>query len=354
MKRQSFGALFVLSSVAALVHLWQLHASAGDLAKSSRAANDPSGYGVVSTLRSRAVDDRLHDSTKEPRQEGENSSSTVVFDGRSEGKALPAFRIPHRLIFTTKGGFSDLTSRHSDNVKHTVASYEAFWSDAQVMFLNDTQCRALVETHQPALLKYFDASIGPFKADICRAIALQLYGGYYFDVDMRLIEAITFNETVSFVTVEMTHNYGFFQSFVASEPHHPIWSPNVDKMLEYYTSQAPASQITRRGRKKRSDRILRGQSKGDLMGPRALKDAYQNLTKEQKAPIVLLEECNMLRENTSDLYPFLIRENGGLREECNFIVHDPINQKPYFWSRLCGDGDGPFQVAPTSVINTLK
>jgi hypothetical protein len=62
---------------------------------------------------------------------------------------------------------------------------------------------------------------------------------------MQVIEAIIFDEAVTFATVKEAYQPahedkepGFFQAFLASTPGHPVLRRTLDAMLDYYTNDA--------------------------------------------------------------------------------------------------------------------
>merc|ERR1719273_740881 len=93
-----------------------------------------------------------------------------------------------------------------------------------ILFLNDDRCRVHIRRAYPNLLPYFEAeSRGANKADICRIAALYLHGGYYFDVELEIIEPYLLPPEVSFSTVTgpLGPQY-MFQAYIAAAPKHPI------------------------------------------------------------------------------------------------------------------------------------
>jgi len=57
--------------------------------------------------------------------------------------------------------------------------------------LTDDDCCALLQRVEPKLVPHFDREKkGAYKADICRVAALFEEGGYYFDIDIRVITPV--------------------------------------------------------------------------------------------------------------------------------------------------------------------
>ena len=131
--------------------------------------------------------------------------------------------IPRRLIFTYKYNLIDPS--HNDppfndkdpltaNVLNTIDKYTDFWysqdvaalsgvvnrsnfpkEEVVVSFLSDGGCVEVITKAEPRLVKHFSSEKrGEFKADICRVAELYVYGGYYFDIDIKVVEPIKFDE----------------------------------------------------------------------------------------------------------------------------------------------------------------
>jgi hypothetical protein len=200
-------------------------------------------------------------------------------------------RIPRRLIFTYKYNLiapketDDPPFNHEDpltaNVLHTINTYQKFWDDIDaqdfevsssnqkpndkviVSFLSDAKCLEVIEEANPRLVQYFNDEVrGEFKADICRVAELYLYGGYYFDIDIGVVEPLNFDvfhlpsmvsapflhlehmrkgqlkmpskdDIVTFATV-FNGQARMFQAFTAAMPRHPVLKRSLDYMVGYY------------------------------------------------------------------------------------------------------------------------
>merc|ERR1712157_99606 len=112
------------------------------------------------------------------------------------------------------------------NIENTINKYKkelGILSDCKV--LDDEECIQYIKNipipgASTDLVNYFHRVHGAFKADICRIAVLYFEGGYYFDVDLEVVEPYIVPKNVTFVTVQSAHN--FFQAFIASTPYHPI------------------------------------------------------------------------------------------------------------------------------------
>ncbi|GMI24670.1 hypothetical protein TeGR_g13997 [Tetraparma gracilis] len=227
--------------------------------------------------------------------------------------------IPHTMFFTfshdilaTEWLQLDLPHFYA-NIRHTIDAYRGLWGepDATVRFLDDDACRAVIERVEPKLVPHFDKETqGMYKADVCRVAALYEEGGYYFDIDIAVIEPLALDADVGFSTAFEPAKINFFQAFLAAAPRHPILKEALPIMLAYYEGT----------------HTLHGD-----MGTSTLKDAYDAVPKDKRGTIRWLHEGQLKFGE----YPELPRQKGtGCC--CNYVVHDETDHKPYFWSRIVG------------------
>ena len=222
-------------------------------------------------------------------------------------------KIPHRLIFTSKHNI--LESKEPpifyDNIQHTIQQYRKAWGEpnAPVWFLNDTECRDVVREANSSLLAFFDMEKkGPYKSDICRVAALYLKGGYYFDIDMEVVQPVLLSNATTFSTVDVS-GHSFFQSFLASEPNSPILREAFAEMIQWYSNP---------------------RAKDGWMGPTTLKTAFDKVP--TKGQVRILQEISLVQSG----YSLPLRVGTGCC--CNYIVHDPQERVVYFYSRIVGAG----------------
>jgi hypothetical protein len=233
----------------------------------------------------------------------------------------PDFKIPRRLLFTYKSNILETKEPPAfyENIQRTIAMYREAWGepDAPVWFLDDDDCRAAIYAAKPTLLVYFDREIhGSFKADICREAALYLTGGYYFDIDMEVVNTWIPNPNVSFATVDEPNQSDFFQSFLASEKEGRLMGEALDQILIFYENKKVR--------------------KGVLLGPKTLKWAYESV------PILERGETAILQEESAvlDLKVDALLRVEGVGFGCNMVVMDPSTNERLFYSRIVGAGKG--------------
>ena len=321
--------------------------------------------------------------------EKNNSSEKVLFDGKT-----PKGPIPHRLwlpdceLTRVSTGFTSNTPLIDckANVKNTIDKHHAVWmqnrqqpgqqqatSYPEVKYLTDGECLLLIELAKKELLLPFRVEYNnDFKYDICRISALFLYGGYYLDVELEVMEPVILKDPdVSFITAVEASHKGFFEAFVACTPKHPILKLTLDKMAEYYkqayVSPSDYSSLgfddantTKRNRNTLPDdqddeypktsldeenlgyidsMVQQGLVDEDpswKLGPRTLKDAYVALTPAARGKTMLLQEINLdPSDQYGHWYPKVIRRRDLPNQQCccNYIVHDPRTETAHFYSR---------------------
>jgi hypothetical protein len=230
--------------------------------------------------------------------------------------------IPHTLFFTYKHNILDTRKPKLfyDNVMHTISEYRSLWNEpgAHVSFLTDEDCIREIEKAEPRLVQHFEeGGVGSFKADICRIAALYNSGGYYFDIDLKVVQPVPLdNTTFNFVTVHETAAYmNFFQAFIASTANHPILKQALENMLIHYQDNS----------------AFRGN-----LGPVTLHSAYESSSREMQQKAWILHELNLDHpRNPPDIYKELPRQIGeGCC--CNFVVEDAKQKQVYFFSRIVG------------------
>lgn len=121
-------------------------------------------------------------------------------------------RIPYRLILSDKAENikSILPVVRRQNTWKTIEKYriafgiEVGKENEFVWYLNDSDCVDLIERVYPVLTPYFLAeTVGMYKSDICRIVALYDKGGYYIDTDMEIIDhqTIIYPPNITMATV---------------------------------------------------------------------------------------------------------------------------------------------------------
>jgi hypothetical protein len=244
-------------------------------------------------------------------------------------------KIPHRLVFTFRKNIlkTKAPKVFYNNVQNTIRRYREAWGEpnAPVWFLTDDACRSIIKEANSTLLPFFEFEYGKYKADICRVAALYLKGGYYFDVDLEVIQPVMLSSKTSFSTVLADDNnlVQFFQAFMASEPKSPVLAESFADMIFWY--EHPERREPRYGN----------------MGPKTLMDAFNRVPTAKRGQVRLLQETNP----NATSFPSVPRRKG-VGCCCNFIVYDPMDGEAYFYSRILGAG--PFCAFPYEKENTRE
>jgi hypothetical protein len=248
--------------------------------------------------------------------DGTLGGNPVPIDMR--GPPSQDFKIPRRMIFTYKHNILETKEPPHlyENVLNTIQKYREAWGEpnAPVWFLNNTDCLSVLYAAKPALLNYFALEVhGSWKADICRVAALYLTGGYYFDVDMEVVQPWKHDDNVTFATVMTPETNRYFQSFLVSEPQSRIMEKSLSRMLHFYENH-----ISR---------------EGVLLGPDVMKWAFDSVPISDRGQAVFLEEHEYPRDQIESLER---REAVGCC--CNFGVRDSNTKQRFFYSRIVGAG----------------
>lgn len=274
------------------------------------------------------------------------SQLTMIIEA-DETKRLPGPqpRIPRRLIFTYKYNFLAEPPQEGHelfhrNVLNTIDIYQKSWyvtgEPVEVWFLDNPACEQAIKKAAPELLPDFvREKQGRYKADICRLAALYLTGGYYFDIDIRTVEAVDLPPNTTFSSP--LSGKAFFQAFLATTPANPIIEENFRLLRLHYDVRHRGKEINGSGPEAIT---LRGMQR-DLMGPKSLfRSFYTVMGKETVQSSVevpfLLEEINLDRRD-DNFFPNIKRQAPKSKKFCNMVVVDGSG-KVYFFSRFLGAG----------------
>ena len=237
--------------------------------------------------------------------------------------------IPHIIYFTYKSNILQTKEppQFYENIMNTTQNYIQGWKDpnAKVVFLDDAGCRRVIEKAEPRLLEHFNnEQKGAYKGDICRVAALIDTGGYYFDVDIKVIEPVLLEDDITFSSVreelKRKKAFNFFQAFLASAPNHPVLRETTRIMLDYYEGR----------------HTLHGFMGVSTMGD-GYKAALESHPDEMKKVRILQELKNV--PGVDGYYEDLPQQEGGVGCCCQHTVHDPEIRKVYFRSRIVGAGE---------------
>ena len=239
--------------------------------------------------------------------------------------AVPIERIPHTLWFTYMHNIlaTKQPTHYYNNIVKTIHAYHDVWNndtEMEVHFLIDSDCTDLLkqvdeELNLSLTNAFLGESHGQFKADLCRIAALYLHGGYYFDIDMEVVQPLLLDDNVSFSTAVATLFPVFFQSYLASIPRHPIIRHNLDTMDEYYRGEGEC-----------------WDQRTGIVGCCTLMTAWNRT--QSRGTVKILEEIYLNHDIHAGAFrhvPFR-----GELDTSHWIVHDPDDLQVYFYSRIQG------------------
>jgi len=267
-----------------------------------------------------------------------NNIASETLTTKSANSASSEAKIPHRLVFldTRYDSIHSIPSPFKENVQHTIDTYRNFWKNQEtiVEYLGDEACKKVIAKVEDRLtIHYLNEKKGQNKANICRIATLYDKGGYYFDTDMQVVKAVDIGKDVTFMTPHEAksswHNVpGFFNSFIAVMPGHPMLRINLDIFVQYYQENDTKGDNDKK--------TYKGQH-FPLLGTASLFTAYkefnelQDIDKNFWSLDLSLSEVRL----NSGLYPSFPRHKGkGCC--CDFVVHNEREKEIYFYSRIVG------------------
>jgi hypothetical protein len=341
------------------------------------------------------------------------TNNNIIINNKTSTSDTPSKkqpRIPHRIMFTYPHRLLETKEpRHFyDNVMHTIHEYGRLWNltpstvwtktttltETTTMInatYNDTQsttqialteasvapwvdwytnaeCEIVIQRMRPSMLRFFrEEPYGAYKGDICRVAALYYYGGYYFDVDLKVVEPLNLdddNDTISFATVQSTDG-SLFQAFIAVEPYSPFMLKTMDFMEEHYTHPPPPpppgqfsihmgpltmrqaydwlmqqnsnNTTTDNATATTNDTITTDDTTSNNSNNTVTETTTSSLVSNphrtvSDKEVYFLYEFNL--EDDRSRYPQLSLQPGiGF---CNFVCHNPFTRVVYFFSRVVG------------------
>jgi hypothetical protein len=219
----------------------------------------------------------------------------------------------------------------------------------RAVFYDDAQCRALLadletEWELRWLAESFDRSPdGRIRSDMCRLAMLWRFGGYYFDTDMLVLRNVSnyVYPFTRFATCKATNVFsnpkGFFQSFVASAPRHPVLRRALVEHVRWFDT-------VRTGDAARIQRVTGGSRKPNL-GTVFLRDAHEGM--EGYTATARLEYVGFSYRSRMQLFMEASLGDVGehvnrsglcapceLTDPCGFAVYDPVSGDVLFKSRI--------------------
>ena len=289
----------------------------------------------------------------------------VIEHGAGEPLDHHQAAIPDVLVFTYRINLLTASNIELDdtdlllknNVHRTIRMHNSS-GRVRVNFYDDDACEELLRSHLPELVPHFlHEERGSYKGDICRGAALVATGGLYFDVDMETIvdsRTLIRNDT-RFVSPQIVNDQGkpmdeariggFFQSFIAATPNHPILREYLDQILYWYEADQPnlnpshhdaeEGRITPYkvlNRAGTNTAVGEYQCFPELLGVCMLARAFKKVGEEKRQIWWELRSKDLPSEQLRRS----LGEQLGVGSGCNYVVFDPVAQTVPFWSRTVG------------------
>ena len=289
----------------------------------------------------------------------------VIEHGAGEPLDHHQAAIPDVLVFTYRINLLTASNIELDdtdlllknNVQRTIRMHNSS-GRVRVNFYDDDACEELLRSHLPELVPHFlHEERGSYKGDICRGAALVATGGLYFDVDMETIvdsRTLIRNDT-RFVSPQIVNDQGkpmdeariggFFQSFIAATPNHPILREYLDQILYWYEADQPnlnpshhdaeEGRITPYkvlNRAGTNTAVGEYQCFPELLGVCMLARAFKKVGEEKRQIWWELRSKDLPSEQLRRS----LGEQLGVGSGCNYVVFDPVAQTVPFWSRTVG------------------
>ena len=148
-----------------------------------------------------------------------------------------------------------MTANVRDIVRHHPGMEVRWW--------DDETCAEALRQHGDATLAegFARETVGMYRGDVCRGVALANHGGYYFDVDIQTLS--DFREVLppdtEFSTCHQSTalhasweagkqrwrsrigdetRSGLFQAFIAAKPGHPVMMGYLDRLSRHYSGES--------------------------------------------------------------------------------------------------------------------
>ena len=148
-------------------------------------------------------------------------------------------RIPRRIVYVNDGNLLDLEYPVESyfTTWRTIEKYRTAWnmSEVDVWFVDEYTCLAALLQEKPELLWFFRAETNEHrKTDICKAVAMYVSGGFYFDVDFE-VRSFSDKPTDGTELMLATEDDGrLSRRFMACEAKSSVLKLALDNILEAY------------------------------------------------------------------------------------------------------------------------
>jgi len=229
-------------------------------------------------------------------------------------KVLPA--IPRKLWFASKHELATLLEanrKHYDNIQNTIQAYKRAWGDDDIEheILDYKACMSIIVDFQSSILLKLYMQGFKFHVNegfnICRAVVLFQHGGYFFNDEVKVVEAYLPQKDKTFAGV-IKLSGSFLSLFIASAPNNPIINDIVSKY------------------------IMLADGKLSLITAHAAAEIHLNSYISQDEDTLARSELLVEKHLTE------IDEEYDVKSKktyvCNFLISDPKSKKAKFFSKI--------------------
>jgi len=216
------------------------------------------------------------------------------------------------------------------NVRHTVDLHPGL----NARFLLDDDCLTML-SEVDALLNVSLAAIfraerdGSFRGDICRAAALHLHGGFYFDLDLSLLLDVrtVLPAGTTFVAAKTEKNGYLFNAIIGATPNHVVIRQYLIGMQRYYGGNKTMHSIAQAGVGWKHGK--RARYPGDMMLS-AFDEALDTRPASETA------KYHLVHEGRFDAHVKNYVPQAGKGPVCDYAVSDWPTQQTVAYSRVVG------------------
>jgi len=243
-------------------------------------------------------------------------------------KGTKKITIPQKLwfdayIFQGKNGTAE--TKYKENVQKTLNKYKNAWNidTVEMEELTTEKCKDAISRIP---IKGASTDLLNFHLDndlqrhICRIAVLFLYGGYFLQEELEVIEPyIPSSDEITFVGVT-TPGTGLFNGpFLASAPHHPLLYRALKKYILVAKGELKLETTSRFGE------IMRSSFR-----------EVATINPDSKSDMVLFSEEQLDKLQLQHKEYEQVKKQDGEGPFCNYVIIDRATKKTYFYTRFPG------------------
>ena len=128
-------------------------------------------------------------------------------------------------FYCKQGQLQETEKALYDNVQNTIAKYREAWGDSDVQghILDDEECLVSIQKAEPELVSHFKRDPRKhYTKALCQVATMFVHGGYFFDLDLQVINARVLDLQTEFSAVLVDGKDYYASTFVAIAQGHPV------------------------------------------------------------------------------------------------------------------------------------